>query len=103
MRFGPFGAMALVALLSAASTRAETSVSVSRARVLLGDLVPNLAPDVASLDFGPAPPPGSSRLVAGAEIRRQLAKSGVGAEKLKLPASVRVVSAARRFSPSEIA
>jgi hypothetical protein len=69
---------------------------------LLGDLVESLGPELKSVDLGPAPPPGSSRLIGAAEIRQTLAARGTRLPGLKLPAAVRVVSAARRFSPLEL-
>jgi hypothetical protein len=94
-----------VAVLGCALTpelRADPQVVVGGTRVLLGDLVAGLPSEVAILDFAPAPPAGSSRLVAGTEIRQQLTSNGVHVERLRIPASIRVVSAARRFSPTEL-
>jgi len=81
----------------------EPVVVVSGARVHLGDLAPDLAPGLLTVDLGPAPPPGKSRLFSRQEVSDKLQAAGIAASKLNLPASgVRVETEGRRFSPEEL-
>jgi hypothetical protein len=82
--------------------QAEPVRTVDHARLLLGDIV--AAPEgLADLDLGPAPPPGSSRLLTRSDLERQLRERGVDVGRISLPQSVRVVGAAQRISPEKFA
>lgn len=96
--------VALAALLALAyPCRAEPLRTIDAHRVRVADVVAGAAPEIAELDLGPAPPPGSSRLFARDDLARELRSQGVDPGNVKLPTLIRVQSAARRFSPSEIA
>ena len=58
--------------------------------------------DLASLDLGPAPPPGSSRLLSRSEVEDQLHAAGDDGKSLRMPAVLRVKSAAKRWSVEEL-
>ncbi len=92
--FAPLGA-------EAAKQKSVAEAQLARSRVLLSDLVPNAPAELAAIDLGAAPQPGSSRLVTREEMVAALPE-GVDAQALKLPASVRVVRKARKLTPAEI-
>jgi hypothetical protein len=93
----------LTALLCATSVAAaEESRIVRGSQIHLSDLVASLPAEVPDLELGASPPPGSSRLVSKSEIENTARKSGVSVKQLKLPASVRIVSAAKRWSADEL-
>lgn len=100
MRFRPALILALALCTSAAS--AEDSRIVRGAQIHLSDLVASLPADVPDLELGSAPPPGTSRLLSRSDIENAAQKSGVSLKSLKLPAQVRVVSAAKRWSADEL-
>jgi hypothetical protein len=74
---------------------------VDGARIRLSDVVP-AAQDLGDIDLGPAPPPGSSRLLPKEELVRLLADAGVETKSVRLPAVVRVIRTARRLSAAEV-
>jgi Chaperone for flagella basal body P-ring formation len=76
---------------------------VSRARLHVSDLVAKVPEDLGSVDLGPAPPPGATRLVARAEIEEHVRAAGLDPKRLKLPTSIRVVGASMHFSPEQLA
>jgi Chaperone for flagella basal body P-ring formation len=79
---------------------ARAEVRVTGSRVLLKDVLPDCPEQACAADLGPAPPAGSSRLVALDSLRAAFAAAGVPAPQLQ---AVRVVSAARVWSPAELA
>lgn len=91
---------ALLAL--AAPCHAEPLRTIDGHRVHVGDIIEGAAPELAEVDLGPAPPPGSSRLFARDDLVRELRSQGIDPAHVKLPTLVRVQSAARRFAPSEL-
>jgi hypothetical protein len=91
---------ALLALPLVAS--AEPVRVVDHARLSLGDIIANPPEGTADLDLGPAPPPGSSRLLTHDELERQLRGRGLDLSKISIPASIRIVAAARRISPDKL-
>ncbi len=95
-------ATALAVVLAASFVAADESRTVSRARLKVSDLV-RASDEIGSVDLGPAPPPGASRLVARAEIEDHIRASGMDPKGMKLPASIRVVSASMRFTPEALA
>jgi hypothetical protein len=92
----------LLALALPLSAAAEPTQSIDHARLLAGDLVKAAPPGVAEIDLGPAPPPGASRLLTKTEIELMLRQRGVDTTKLAIPASLRVVGAAKRVTPAEL-
>ncbi len=95
-------AVVLVALCVASVASAEESRIVRGARVHLSDLIASLPADMPDLELGAAPPPGTSRLLSKSDLEAAAQRSGVSLKSLKLPAQLRVVSAAKRWSADEL-
>lgn len=82
---------------------AEPTRTIDHARILLGDVISSAPDGLADLDLGPAPPPGSSRLLTKPDLERELRQRGVDVAKLAIPAAVRLVGAARHIAPDKLA
>ena len=96
-----FGFLAMTAFPLSAS--AETERTIDSSRIHLSDVSDGYDEgDLATLDLGPAPPPGNSRLLSRAEVIDQLHAAGDDGKSLLMPATLRVKSAAKRWSPSEL-
>ncbi|MGC4092268.1 MAG: flagella basal body P-ring formation protein FlgA [Polyangiaceae bacterium] len=102
---GAFKTLSLVlALLAISGTAsAEATRTLEGARIRLGQLVTTSDAQLADVDLGPAPPPGSSRLVSREDVVRELRTQGLSDKGLNFPAVLRVISASRRYNPSELA
>jgi hypothetical protein len=89
--------------LGASSARADSvkEFGVARSRIFLSDVAPLAPATVASLDLGPAPRPGASRLLDRSEIAALLPE-GITTNQLALPSAVRVVRKSRVLSASQI-
>jgi hypothetical protein len=94
--------LSLALLLATSAATAEESRIVRGPQVHLSDVVASLPADVPDLELGAAPPPGSSRLLAKSEIQSAAESRGVSLKLLKLPAQVRIVSAAKRWNADEL-
>ena len=94
--------IALLALALPIAASAEPTQSIDHGRVLVGDIVKSAPAGVAEIDLAPAPPPGGSRLFTKGEIEQMLRQRGVDTKGLTIPASIRVVGAAKRLSPAEL-
>src|SRR3954447_19412156 len=82
---------------------AESERTIDGTRIVLKDVSDGYDDgDLAALDLGPAPPPGSSRLLSRAEAEDQLHTAGDDAKSLRMPSALRVKSAAKRWSPEEL-
>src|SRR5882724_7762792 len=93
----------LLATTFALSASAELSQTIDTARIHLSDISDGYDDgDLASLDLGPAPPPGNSRLLSRAEVEDQLHAAGDDAKSLRMPATLRVRSAAKHWSVDEL-
>lgn len=92
--------LGLISLTSPAG--AEEARIVRGAQIHLSDLVASLPADVPDLELGSAPPPGASRLLSKNELEATAQKSGVSLKALRLPAQLRVISAAKRWSAEEL-
>jgi hypothetical protein len=90
-------------LLASTAALADEGRVIRGARVHLSDLIAELPANVPDLELGAAPPPGSSRTIGKAEIVDAANESGVSLKQVKLPQSVRVTSAAKRWTPEELA
>jgi len=101
MRIRASFAFALLCATTWAS--ADDGRLVHGAQVHLSDLVGELPAELPDLEIGAAPPPGSSRTIAKSEIQDAASKSGVSLKQLRLPTTVRVTSAARRWNTEELA
>ena len=91
--------------LSLGAARAEASppaqVTVTGARVLVGDVVRGASPDAASVDLGPSPAVGGSRLIDRATILRAL-REHAATEPAQLPEAVRVARLSRTVTATEL-
>jgi hypothetical protein len=82
---------------------AESERTIDGTRIVLKDVSDGYDEgDLAALDLGPAPPPGSSRLLSRAEVEEQLRAAGDDAKSLRMPSALRVKSAAKRWSPEDL-
>jgi len=82
---------------------AESERTIDGSRIVLKDVSDGYDEgDLAGLDLGPAPPPGSSRLLSRAEVEEQLRAAGDDAKSLRMPSALRVKSAAKRWSTDEL-
>ncbi len=98
-----FAPLLLALVCASAPASADEGRIVRGAQVRLSDLVSELPAEVPDLEVVAAPPPGSSRTIAKGEILDAANKSGVSLKQLRLPNSVRVTSAAKRWSTEELA
>jgi len=93
----------LLALAFCPPARAESERTIDGTRIVLKDVSDGYDEgEFAALDLGPAPPPGSSRLLSRAEVEEQLRAAGDDAKNLRMPSALRVKSAAKRWSPDEL-
>ena len=93
----------LLATTFAFSASAEQALTIDTARIHLSDVSDGYDDgELASLDLGPAPPPGNSRLLSRAEVEDQLHAAGDNAKSLRMPASLRIRSAAKRWTTDEL-
>ena len=82
---------------------AESERTIDGTRIVLKDVSDGYDEgELAALDLGPAPPPGSSRLLSRSEVEEQLRAAGDDAKSLRMPSALRVKSAAKRWSPEEL-
>jgi hypothetical protein len=100
--------LALALLLTTLATASAAAagppvreVTVARARLLLGDVLPACAADVAALDLGPAPASGGSRLVTRDELRHAFEAASAKAPAW-LPEAVRVVRKMQRLASADL-
>jgi hypothetical protein len=82
---------------------AETRVSVSGSSIRVSDIDPTVAPELADIDLGRAPPPGSSRLMSQKEIRQRLREAGADPARVNVPKVVRIEAPVERWKPEEVA
>jgi len=101
MKLRTFALACLLAL--AAQAAPEPKITVSRPRVVVGDLLERASILVAGIDLGAAPAPGASRVFSREEIERAIRQAGVSPQGLAIPAAVRVESAAIRTSTEDLA
>lgn len=76
-------------------------VTVSGARVLVGDVVRGAPADAAAVDLGPSPAIGGSRLIDRATILRAL-REHAATEPSHLPEAVRVLRLSRTVSATDL-
>jgi hypothetical protein len=98
-----FAASAILASALLGEALASEVVKLSRQRILLSDVLPDAAESLATIDLGPAPPPGKSRLLSHSDISYRLKALGIAASQLEIPKEgIRVESVARVFTPSQL-
>jgi hypothetical protein len=92
-------------VLGSDAAHAETAreVSVSTARIRLGDVLGECEGRTCDVDLGPAPPVGSSRLIDVSTLREALTAAGADLARYSAEAPVRVTSKAKTYSPAEFA
>ena len=73
---------------------------VSHGRILVSDVVDGAPEAIASIDLGPSPQPGSSRVVRREDVERAVIQ-GLP-PKLKIPVAVRIVRATKTLSPTDL-
>lgn len=95
-------ALFIALVLTASSAVAQELRLIRGAQIHLSDVVASLPAEVPDIELGAAPPPGSSRLLPKSEIENAASRSGVSLKSVKLPAVVRVTSAAKRWSADEL-
>jgi hypothetical protein len=93
------GAIALVTSDAAAADVKERAVSSQR--VLLSDVVDGAPADLAGIDLGPTPAPGSSRLIKREDIDAAL-DSEADRKRVKLKSSVRVVRKTKSLATTDL-
>lgn len=97
-------AFLLLSVLSVGQTaEASEAILLDSDRILVGDILRDVPPDVAAIDLGEAPPPGGSRMLLREDITRQLRKNSVDVASLDIPPSVRVQSARVVVMPLQFA
>jgi Chaperone for flagella basal body P-ring formation len=97
--FLTLGALAFVTNDAAAEEIKERALS--RQRVLLSDVVDGAPADLATIDLGPSPAPGSSRLIKRDEIDAALANDS-DRKRVKFSAAIRVVRKTKPLSVVEL-
>lgn len=80
----------------------EPRIVLERSRIVLADLVRDVPEALESVDLGPAPLPGKTRLMTRQDIAERLRSLGVSGSRLDLPTSVRVESKAELFTPAAL-
>jgi hypothetical protein len=96
-------ALGLGAVTPAFAAERERAVSVTGPRIALREVLPECPERACDADLGPAPPAGSSRLLAAQAIRSAIQAAGEDASRFASLSSVRVSSAARALSRTELA
>jgi hypothetical protein len=79
-----------------------TDVEINAERLSLGDLVRELPEPLATLDLGPAPQPGQSRMVSRTVVLRRLRQAMVEVEGIDLPALSRVRRSSQTVTETEL-
>lgn len=99
----------LIALACCAVVGTERSASaapkeleVQGAHIELGEIWKEAPEDYRDIDLGRAPPPGASRLLSRAAVLRQVKLAGFDPQRVKIPNSVRVRSAAKKLTAQEL-
>jgi hypothetical protein len=87
----------------AATAGAENRVSIEGPTVRVSDIDPAAPAEVADIELGRAPPPGSSRVLTRSEIRQRVREAGADPARVNVPASVRVEAPAEHWRPEEVA
>jgi hypothetical protein len=95
-------AFLLCSTFGIAAARAEQVRVIDAERMLLKDVALSVPESLASFDLGPAPPPGSSRLVSRVEVERSLRGAGQSLDGVTLSASLRVVAASRSYDREQL-
>jgi hypothetical protein len=95
--------LALLVVLAPALAVAGEERVVSHARLSVADVAPSAPAAIGSVDLGPAPPPGGTRLLPRTEVEDRVRAAGLDPAALRLPKVVRIVGASQRLSPDALA
>lgn len=96
-------ALSLATLTFLGDVHAKPAVperSLSKPRVVLSDVLPDAPAELAGIDLGPAPAPGSTRLIKREELVEALPKDAP--KKLKLPEAVRISRKTQKLGPVDL-
>jgi len=86
-----------------ATAHAEIERTIDGSRIHLKDVSDGYDEgEFATLDLGPAPPPGNSRLLSRSEVEDQLRAAGDDAKSLRMPSALRVKSASKRWLAEDL-
>lgn len=91
-----------VATALAVALPAEAGVkekAVSSSRITVGDLIENVPGEIADIDLGPAPQPGSTRLLKRDEIKAALPP---GTKNVAIPKEIRVSRKTKQLKVTDI-
>lgn len=91
--------LAALASPDAAAVRPPKTVTVASPRLALGDVVAGIGADLATLDLGPAPAAGATRLFTRGDLQAAVGDRAAG---VRLPEAVRVERRTRRLSPQDL-
>lgn len=93
-----------VALFAAVplAAAAEPRVRVEGPTVRLGDIVTSAPEALANVEICKAPPAGSSRVVTRSDVLERLRSAGVEPGKLAVPETVRIETAAERWTAGDV-
>jgi flagella basal body P-ring formation protein FlgA len=92
----------LALLLSPLPASAQAPLVVAGSRIEVGEIVPSAPDGIREIDVGPAPPPGATALLDRDRVVAQIRAAGADPSTLKLSRVLRVVGAAKRWSPAEL-
>ena len=93
----------LAVLPLAATASAENRVSIAGPTVRVSDIDPAAPAEVADIELGRSPPPGSSRIFTRSEIRQRMREAGADFTHVNVPVSIRVEAPAEHWRPEEVA
>ncbi len=97
-----FSVFSLTLAVGLFSAGAAVPKPISGARILVGDLVPRCKETSCSIEVGPAPLPGRSRVVRRQEVVKALKDAGHDSRGLNIPLSRRVLRPAKKVSKEEL-
>lgn len=103
MKKSAYPALLAALFLAPSPASAQGEREVFGARIELAELVPDVSEELAGVDLGKSPPPGSSRIVTRQEMERQLKSAGFEPKGVALPARVRAVAPSKKLSAAELA
>ncbi len=85
--------------LAAPAHAAVKEKAVSSSRITVGDLIENVPGEIADIDLGPAPQPGSTRLLKRDEIKAALPE---GTRNVSIPKEIRVSRKTKQLKVTDI-
>jgi hypothetical protein len=101
----PYASTALIFCcfgLAVNTARAETVRDISGGRIELHEVLPGAPAELAGVDLGASPPPGSSRVLTREQLKQQITQAGFDPAPLDIPQLTRVQAAGKRWSATEL-